>query len=270
MNHIQRLNEVKELKIFFFAQRANTRKQASRGRPLPCDDLAPTVQSRTGAHCPDLTRQRRAQKTSSYITVRPWPPGLIIGPCSSERACAVQLAHPPPPPFSPILGPRSLKLCVSFPCICSPPVCIIRSVTSLSSATTTCTPDHPFSRLTAIRTHHPMSHVSLREAPSRLQHMVFPPEGLCFFFFTTGSFLPIWHTSHRYQGLAKKLFWYSHFIPVVAFPSLIGERRLEIGKNKVEVIYNWQKVQYWVKESMPICLSTAHWQVLEYFLPFGL
>ena len=28
MNHFQRLNEVKELKIFFFAQRANTRKQA--------------------------------------------------------------------------------------------------------------------------------------------------------------------------------------------------------------------------------------------------
>ena len=29
MNHFQRLNEVKELKIFFFAQCANTRKQAS-------------------------------------------------------------------------------------------------------------------------------------------------------------------------------------------------------------------------------------------------
>ena len=29
MNHFQRLNEVKELKIFFFAQRANTWKQAS-------------------------------------------------------------------------------------------------------------------------------------------------------------------------------------------------------------------------------------------------
>ena len=28
MNHFQRLNEVKELKILFFAQRANTQKQA--------------------------------------------------------------------------------------------------------------------------------------------------------------------------------------------------------------------------------------------------
>ena len=25
--------------------------------------------------------------------------------------------------------------------------------------------------------------------------------------------------------------------------------------------------RYWVKESMPICLSTTHWKVLEYFLP---
>ena len=32
-----------------------------------------------------------------------------------------------------------------------------------------------FSRLTAIRTHHPISHVSLGEAPSRLPHTFFPP-----------------------------------------------------------------------------------------------
>ena len=44
MNHFQRLNEVKELKIFFFAQRANTRKQASSS-----DALAPTVQNCAGA-----------------------------------------------------------------------------------------------------------------------------------------------------------------------------------------------------------------------------
>ena len=64
----------------------------------------------------------------------------------AKRACAVQLAQPPPPPpfFSPIPDPRSLKLRVSFPCICSPPLCIIRSVTPLSLATTTWTPEHPF------------------------------------------------------------------------------------------------------------------------------
>ena len=44
MNHFQRLNEVKELKICFFAQRANTRKQASSS-----DALAPTVLNRAGA-----------------------------------------------------------------------------------------------------------------------------------------------------------------------------------------------------------------------------
>ena len=84
-----------------------------------------------------------------------------------------------PPPFSPTLGPRSLKLRVSFPCICSPPVCIIHSVTSLSSAPATCTPEHPFfSTHCYPNTYHPMTHVSLEEAPSRLQHTVFPPDGL--------------------------------------------------------------------------------------------
>ena len=58
MNHFQRLNEVKELKIFFFAQRSNTRKQESSRRPLPCDALAPTVQSGAGARSAQMTRQR--------------------------------------------------------------------------------------------------------------------------------------------------------------------------------------------------------------------
>ena len=124
MNHFQRLNEGKELNIFFFVQRANTRKQASSRQPLPCDALAPTFQSRAGARCPNLTRQRCAQKTSSYITVS-----------------YVQSHH------FPRLQPRALQS-IRFP------------------------------RLTAIRTHHPMSRVSLGEAHSRLQHTVFPPEGL--------------------------------------------------------------------------------------------
>ena len=105
-NHFQRLNEVKELKIFFFVQRANTRKQASNRWPLPCDAMVPTVQNRAGARCPDQTRQRCvqqtrqrcAQQTSSYITTLPWLPGLIVGPCPSEEslccpACGLAASH---------------------------------------------------------------------------------------------------------------------------------------------------------------------------------
>ena len=98
MNHFQRLNEVKELIIFFFTQHTNTRKQASNGRLLPCDAMAPTVQNRAGVRCPNQTRQRCAQQTSSYISVLPWPPGLIVGPCPSEESLCSP-ACPPPPPF---------------------------------------------------------------------------------------------------------------------------------------------------------------------------
>ena len=112
MNHFQRLNEVKELKIFFFAQRANTQKQASNRKPLPCDARAPTVQNRTGAVCPNRTRQRCAQQTSSYITALPWPPGLIMGPLSKWRDIVLSSLPTHPTPFSPILGPRSLS-CLS-------------------------------------------------------------------------------------------------------------------------------------------------------------
>ena len=59
MNHFQRLNEVKELKILFFAQRANTRKQASSRRLLPCDALAPTAQNRASARCMNDTSAHR-------------------------------------------------------------------------------------------------------------------------------------------------------------------------------------------------------------------
>ena len=68
MNHFQRLNEAKELKIFFFAQRTDTRKQASNRQPFPCDAMAPTVQNRAGARCPDRTRQRCAQQTRQCCT----------------------------------------------------------------------------------------------------------------------------------------------------------------------------------------------------------
>ena len=176
MNYFQRLNDVKKLKNFFFAQRTNTRKQASNRQPLPCDAMVPAVQNQAGARCPDWTRQRCAQQTrqrwaqqtSSYITTLPWPPGLIVGPCPSEESLCCPAIAPPPPLFADSRPPVS-KVHDSFPCICSPPVCIIRSVTSPSLATTTCTPEHPFfSTHCYPNTYYPMTKVSLVEAPSRL------------------------------------------------------------------------------------------------------
>ena len=66
------------------------------------------------------------------------------GSLSKRRELVLSSLPTRPPLFSPSLGPQSLTVRVSFPCICSPPVCIICSVTSLSLATTTCTPEHLF------------------------------------------------------------------------------------------------------------------------------
>ena len=142
MNHFQRLNEVKELKIFFFAQRANTRKQASSKRLLPCDALAPTAQNRASARGAWMTRQHTEDR-QLYNRTFPTSPAHR-GSLSKRRELVLSSLPTRPPLFSPSLGPQSLTLRVSFPCICSPPVCIICSVTSLSLATTTWTPEHPF------------------------------------------------------------------------------------------------------------------------------
>ena len=100
------------------------------------------------------------------------------GSLSKRRELVLSSFSPPPLFFTPILGRRSLS-CVShflafalhlyvsyvqshhFPWLQPHELQSIRS-----------------SRLTAIRTHHPISHVSLGEGPSRLPHTVFPPEGL--------------------------------------------------------------------------------------------
>ena len=125
MNHFQRLNEVKELKIFFFAQRANTQKQASSKRLLPCDALAPTAQNRqargawmTHQHTEDWQLYNRTFPTSQAHR----------GSLSKRKELVLSSLPTRPPLFSPSLGPQSLTLRVSFPCICSPPVCIICSV----------------------------------------------------------------------------------------------------------------------------------------------
>ena len=101
------------------------------------DALAPTVQNRAVTRCPNVTHERRRP-----AAIKPHVsdfPGASLVLAQAKRACAVQLAHPPPPPLF-----ADSRLRVSFPCICSPPVCIIRSVTSLSLTTTTWTPEHPF------------------------------------------------------------------------------------------------------------------------------
>ena len=83
------------------------------------------------------------QKTGSYITEQSRLPGLIVGPCPSEESLCSP-ACPPPPFFFADSRPPISKVRVLFPGICSPTVGIIRSITSLSLATTTWAPEHPF------------------------------------------------------------------------------------------------------------------------------
>ena len=83
---------------------------------------------------------------------------------------------PPPPSFSQILGPRSLR---SYFLVFA----LQRYVSYVRSHHFPWLQPHElqnirFSQLTAIRAQHPMSHVSLGEAPSRLPHTVFRPKGL--------------------------------------------------------------------------------------------
>ena len=94
MNHFQQLNEVKELKIFFFAQRANTRKQGSSRRSLPCDALAPT--SRTAqAHGARMTRQHTEDQ---QLYNRAFPIFRAHRGSLSKRRELVLSSLPTPPP----------------------------------------------------------------------------------------------------------------------------------------------------------------------------
>ena len=96
----------------------------------------------------------------------------------SKRRELVLSSLPPPPSFLQILGPGSIK-CVSYFLVFA----LQRYVSYVRSHHFPWLQPHElqnirFSRLTAIRAHHPISHVSLGEAPSWLPHTVFPPEGL--------------------------------------------------------------------------------------------
>ena len=99
-------------------------------------------QSRTAQACGDRMTCQCADDQQLYNcpTMTSW---AHRGSLSKRRELVLSSLPTRPPLFSG-LGPQSLTLRVSFPCICSPPVCIIRSVTSLSLATTTWTPEHPF------------------------------------------------------------------------------------------------------------------------------
>ena len=69
LNHFQRLDEVKELKIFFFAQRAKTRKQASSRPPLPWRQQSRTAQAR-GAQMLCLSAEDQRPYNSTSLTAR--------------------------------------------------------------------------------------------------------------------------------------------------------------------------------------------------------
>ena len=105
---------------------------------------------RLAANCPDPRKRAvrewhvNTQETGSYITERSRLPGLIVGHCPSEESLCCPAWTPPPPSFSQILGPRSLKCVSYFLVFALQRYVIIRSITSLSLATTTWTPEHPF------------------------------------------------------------------------------------------------------------------------------
>ena len=169
MNHFQRLNEVKELKIFFFAQRANTRKQAA---------MSWRQQSRTAQARGDRMTCQCTDNQQRYTTARPWLPGLIVGPCPSEESLCCPACPPALPCFRRVSAP-SLWRCVSHFLVFA----LHLYVSYVQSHHFPWLQPHELqsirsSRLTAVRTHHPISHVSLGEAPSRLPHTVFPPKGL--------------------------------------------------------------------------------------------
>ena len=173
MNHFQRLNEVNELK-FFFAQRVYTRSRHRAGdryHAMPWRQQSRTAQARgdrmTRHHAEDQQLYNRM-----YLTSR-----AHRGSLSKQRELVLSSLTPPPPFFADS-RPRSLKVVSHFLVFA-----LQLYVSYVQSHHFPLLQPHElqsirFSRLTAIRTHHPISHVSLGEAPSRLPHTVFPPKGL--------------------------------------------------------------------------------------------
>ena len=94
-----------------------------------------------------------------------------MGPRPSEESLCCPACPAPPPFFSPILGPRSLKLCISFPLYLLS-TCMYHTFSHITFLGY----NHIISRASIFLdsllsehrvSHHPMSHVSLGEAPSQ-------------------------------------------------------------------------------------------------------
>ena len=103
MNHFQRLNEVKELNIFFFAQHAK----------VPADQI------RAGVRRPDwaMSALRGTQQTSKYITTVLSIASPIVGPSFRLNRALRCSACPNPPPL--LLADSRLlveQFCVTFSC----------------------------------------------------------------------------------------------------------------------------------------------------------
>ena len=131
-------------KSWKFAFLRNARIHGSRHRAGNCCHATPWRQQPRTAQARGawMTRQHTEDRqlyNQTFPTSR-----AHRGSLSKRRELVLSSLPTRPPLFLPSLGPQSLTLRVSFPCICSPPVCIICSVTSLSLATTTWTPEHPF------------------------------------------------------------------------------------------------------------------------------
>ena len=99
-------------------------------------------QSRTAQACGDqMTRQRTEdQQLYNRPTMTSW---AHRGSLSKRRELVLFSLPTRPPCFCWFSAPVSNIACL-ISCICSPPVSIVRSVTSFSLATTTWTPEHPF------------------------------------------------------------------------------------------------------------------------------
>ena len=108
MNHFQRLNEVKELKIFSFAPRANTRSRHQAGHR--CHAMPWRQQSRTAQARRDRVTRHHAEDQQlynrMYLTSRAHCGSL------SKRRELVLSRLPTRPPFFADSRPRSLKLCL--------------------------------------------------------------------------------------------------------------------------------------------------------------
>ena len=178
LNHFQRLNEVKELKVSFSR---NARIHGSRHRAddrchaIPWRQQSRTAQAR-GARIGHVSAVRRRPASMS-----PHFPDLLGSSwvlVQAKRACAVQLA--PPPSLFADFRPRASKVA----CLISLHL-LFTCMYHTFSHTTFLGYNHMHSRASVFFSTHCCPNTSsdvtcvLGEAPSRLQHTVFLQRGCC-------------------------------------------------------------------------------------------